>query len=179
MNKENIRKDNRFKTLVVLLIALVFIGGSSAAFAWWDNLSSTSNEANIITIGEGLNIVVDPVEINPATSGNLVPASAVLKTGDTDEIVLTYTVRMSAALDSALNLDVTVTNILVAAAANPFGLIDVAVTNPGSIQNSDVTVTLSVTIDDSSLDPADEAAAYTALANNTISFDVTFTASEA
>lgn len=174
-NKEN----NFFKKVLILLVALLVMGGSNLAFAWWDNLSKTNLEADIVTIGESLDVVVLPVQVDPATEGNLIPSSAVLKTGDTYEVVMNYTVQLSALVEEALNLDVVVSDILVGGVANPFNLINIAVTNPGTIFNTEVIVSLSVTIDDSALAPADYEAAYTALANQTISFTIAFSASEA
>lgn len=166
------------KKVLIAVFALIVLGGSSVAFAWWDKTTVNRLESDIITIGPGLELVVENVEINPATSGNLIPASAILKTGDTKAIELSYTVRLSEAMDNALTLNVNVTNIEVNGVANPFGLIDVAVVNPGSIQNDDVIVTLTVTIDDSELLEADYEAAYLALAENAITFTVNFAVSE-
>ena len=165
-----------FKKILLAVLAVIVMGGSSAAFSWWDQLSQTNNENNIITIGQGLELVVEDVVINPLAAGTLIPASAVQKEGDTYSVVLTYTVSFEATLEEELNLAVTVANILVNGEANPFGLIDVAVSNPGVIQNSPVVITLTVTIDDSELDEEDYEAAYSAVANQTISFTVTFAA---
>ena len=173
------KKENRIKKLLIALLLIVVLGGSAVAFAWWDSLTVASQENNIVTLGEGLNLVVLPVEVDPLTDGNLIPSSAVLKPGDTYEIVLNYTVSFNTTVSSALNLSVTVSDIEVNSVANPYGLISVQVTNPGTIANSDVTVSLSVTIDDSSLAPEDYSAAYLALANNSISFNVTFEATAA
>jgi len=165
-----------FKKILLAVLAVIVMGGSSVAFSWWDQLSLTKNENNIITIGQGLEIVVEDVVINPATAGTLIPASAVLKAGDTYAIELTYIVKFNATLQEELNLEVTVSNILVNGVENPFDLIAIAVANPGVIQNADVTITLTVTIDDSDLDEADFVAAYLAVANQTITFTVAFAA---
>jgi hypothetical protein len=172
------RKTKMLKKILIAVFALIVLGGSSVAFAWWDKLAVNRLENSIVTIGQGLELQVETVVINPTTAGNLVPASAILKTGDTHSIELSYTVRLDLAVEAPLTLAVNVSNIEVGGVANPFNLIDVAVVNPGSIQNSDVTVTLTVTIDDSALQPADYEAAYLALANQSISFAVSFAASE-
>lgn len=165
-----------FKKILIAVFALVIMGGSAVAFAWWDKLTVNKLESEIITIGQELNLEVATVVINPATNGNLIPASAVLKTGDTYAIVLSYTVSLSMNVEETLDLAVNVANIAVGGVANPFGLINVAVVNPGEIENDDVIVTLTVTIDDSELDSADYEAAYLALANKTITFSVSFAA---
>ena len=164
------------KKILIAVLVIIVLGTSSVVYAWWDKLAVNRLESEIITIGQGLELQVDNVVINPATDGYLIPASAILKTGDTYAIELDYTVRLDLAVSSALNLAVNVSNIEVGGVANPFNLIDVAVNNPGTIQNSDVTVTLTVTIDDSALQPADYEAALLALENQTITFTVSFAA---
>lgn len=165
---------NLKKILIIALAVIMFGGGTVGAYAWWDSLQVDVSETNVVTIGGGLDLVVATAVIDPATDGNLIPASAAATTGSTYSIDIDYDVNLDVAVDAPMTLSVNVTNITVDGVANPYGLIDVAITNPGSIQNSTVTVTLTVTIDDSSLDPADEAAAKTALEGNDISFDVTF-----
>jgi len=165
-----------FKRVLLAILAVIILGGSAVAFSWWDKLSIAQYEENVISMGTGLELVVTPVVINPTEAGNLIPESAVLKAGDTYSVVLTYTVKFENTLEEELDLAVTVSGLLVGDAEDTFQLINVAVNNPGVIQNEDVVVTLTVTIDDSMLLPADYEAAYTAIANKEISFNVAFAA---
>ncbi|MFA6860482.1 MAG: hypothetical protein WCR30_03755 [Clostridia bacterium] len=165
-----------FKKILLAVLAVLVIGSSSVAFSWWDRLTLAENENNIVTLGEGLEIVVDDVVVDSATAGNLIPASAVKKQGDTYTVVLSYTVRFEATLEEELNLSAIVSDIKVNNVANPFGLIKIEVNSPEKIQNDDVVVTLAVSIDDSELQEEDYDEAYIALANNSISFDITFSA---
>ncbi|MCK9575952.1 MAG: hypothetical protein M0R51_08410 [Clostridia bacterium] len=165
-----------FKRVLLAILAVIVLGGSAVAFSWWDKLSVAEYEQDVISMGNGLELVVLPVEINPEAAGNLIPASAVETEGDTYSVVLTYTVKFEDVLEEELDLGVTVSNILVDGVANPFGLISIVVDNPGVIQNEDVVVTLTVTIDDSELLPADYEAAYEAIAEKTISFNIAFAA---
>jgi|AntRauTorcE11897_2_1112592.scaffolds.fasta_scaffold00016_47 hypothetical protein len=162
------------KKLMVAVFLVLILGGSTIAFAWWDNLSESRLEANIVTLGEGATMTTSPVVIDPATDGYLIPSSAILKPGDTHEILLNYNVNIDQPIASALNLLVTVTDINVGSTPNPFDLISVNVTNPGTILNDPVNVILSVTIDDSSLLPSEYEAARLALMNNQISFNIHF-----
>ena len=164
------------KKIIIVALAIILLGGSTAAFAWWDTLTVNRLEQNVITIGQGLDLVVADVVIDPIEAGNLIPVSAVLKAGDTYEVVLTYTVNFDATVQEQLDFEVTVSNIEVDAIANPYGLIKVVVDHAAVIENTDVIVTLTVTIDESVLLPEDYEAAYLALANNTITFDVSFAA---
>jgi len=172
-------KKENLKKFLLIAIAFICLSGSAVAYAWWDRLTMNKYQENIITLGEGLEIVVDEVEIDPLTDGTLIPLSAVKKAGDTYEIVLTYTVRFEATLEEELDLSVEVENIMVGTEENPYDLIKIEVENDGVIQNDDVTITLTVTIDETNISTMTEAEledAYTKLANQSISFDITFAA---
>ena len=160
------------KKLLVALVLVLSITTTGMAYAWWDSLQVDVAESNIITIGQGMNLVVATAVIDPLTDGNLIPASAELKTGDTYQIDIDYEVSLNYA--ESLSLAVSVTNILIDGVADTNTYIIVAVTNPGTVSDTPITVTLSVTIDDA---PVDEAAALATLANAVISFDVQFLAS--
>ena len=169
-------KSKGLRKALVVLLAILVVGGTSIAYAWWDSLTVNSTENNVITIGEGLDLVVANAVIDPLTDGTLIPASAVLKTGDTYQIDIDYTVSLDYAVSTPLNLAVTVSNILIDGVADTNTYVIISVTNPGTVGNSDVTVTLSVTLDDA---PADPVAAKLALEGATISFDIEFAATVA
>jgi len=92
-----------------------------------------------------------------------------MKTGDVTSLVYNYTVRLDKATIADLNLAVAVDNI-----SNP--LVSVVANPTSTTINKDgvtlTTVVVTVTLND----PAD-LAAYTAIANSTVTFDITFTAS--
>ena len=125
-------------------------------------------------MGEGLELVTLPVIINPLTDGYLIPESAILTDGATHAIELTYTVHLNSNVSDEFNLSVTVDDIKVNDVENPFNLIYVEVSHHPTIANDDVLVALTVRIDDSSLQEENYEAAYTALANQSISFNVHF-----
>lgn len=174
---ENEKKGNStLKKALILALLVLAITGSSIAFAWWDSLTVDRTESNVITIGQGVELVVANAVIDPATDGNLIPASAILKTGDTYQIDIDYDVNLDYSVDTPLNLAVTVSNVLIDGVADTNNYIIIAVTNPGTVDQNVITVTLSVTIDDN---PADPAAAQATLVGATISFDVEFAATAA
>ena len=168
------REKDTLKKVLVALLALIMLTGSTMAFAWWDKLAVNRSESNIITIGQGVNLVVATAVIDPLTDGSLIPASAILKTGDTYQIDIDYDVNLDYAVSSPLVLNVNVSNILIDGVADTNSYIIISVTNPGTVDNNITTVTLSVTIDDNPLDPA---AAQATLQGATISFDIEFAAS--
>ncbi len=156
------------KLLLAFAIVLMF-GGSALAFAWWDNLETTEND---VTIGVGEGVTVS-VNLDSQTAGTLVPAGAVPKTGDVTEVVVAFTVSLdSTALQNPLDLAVVVDNVLIGGETTNAGLVNTVVVNPGTIQNTPVEVTVTVTLDE----PASEAI-YDLIKNQDITFDVTFTAS--
>jgi len=165
---------NIMKKILVVVFALVVLSSSSIAYAWWDRLSFENAETDLVLVGKGLELIVLPVTINPLTNGNLIPQSAVLTQNSTYAIELHYTVRLNESVSDALNLSVTVTDIKVNEVENPFNLLYVEVSHNPAIANDDVFVALTVRIDDSNLQEENYDAAYVALANKNITFNVNF-----
>ncbi len=159
------------KKLSVFAIALLLIGGSAMAFAWWDRLSVEEEE--IISIGAGVTLEVDAVAGVPEGKF-LVPAGVILKTDDVNEIVLTYNVKLDTELPDALDLAVTESNVEIGGDDTYAGLVNIDISlAEAEVNNADVLVTVTVTL----TEPADEAT-YDAIKNQDITFTLTFTASE-
>ncbi len=159
------------KRLLAVLLVVILLSGTSMAFAWWDNLSQTENE--VITIGEGVNLTVTAVAEAPA-GATLVPAGVVMKSGDVDEIVLTYNVKLDQEALQALTLGVQSSNVLIGGSSTNASLVNIDISLASSTVNAtNVLVTVTVTLDE----PATYEI-YSAIANETITFDLTFTASQ-
>ncbi len=159
------------RKLSLFVIALVLIGGSALAFAWWDNL--TVEEEETITIGEGVTLEVLAVAEVPEGKA-LVPAGVILKADDVDEVELTYNVKLDTEVPEALDLDVVSSNIEIGGDATYAGLVNIDISLAESTVNDvDVLVTVTVTLDE----PADQTE-YDAIVNQDITFTLTFTASE-
>lgn len=156
------------KKLLAALIALVVIGGSAGAFAYWDNLEQVKVDETI-TIGAGVALTVSDIV---ASTDTLIPSGAIVKTGDVTSIVYTYDVALDTALASDLNLSVTVTNIEVGGVAYAGDDINIVVSAPATINSTTVQVTVTITLDD----PADQSA-YDAIVDGVVTFDLTFLAS--
>ncbi len=158
------------KKLAIALVALLALGGTVSAFAWWDTLQETQNET--LTVGEGTDLVLATVATAPAGKV-LVPSGVILKTNDVNEITLTYNVNLDQTLATALNLNVAASNVQVGGATTHAGLVNINITQASStVNNTQVLVTVVVTL----TEPADEAA-YNAIINQDITFDLTFSAS--
>lgn len=154
------------KLFALLLVALVF-GGSALAFAWWDQLET--DETVTVPIGEGVTI---SVSLEDQTAGNLIPSGAVEKPGDVYSVDIEFEVELDMDISAALDLVVTIDNIEIGGDDTYASLVNATVsTNPGSIQNDPVTVIITVTI----TMPANQTE-YNAVANENITFDVTFKA---
>jgi hypothetical protein len=158
------------KKLAILVVALVALGGTVSAYAWWDTLQESQSET--LTIGEGTDLVVAANAVAPAGKV-LVPSGVVLGVNDVNSIVLSYDLNLSKEAQSALTLSSSVSNILIDGSSVNAGLVNISVTpSSTSINNGVVTVTVTVTL----TEPTTEAV-YDAIINNDITFDLTFNAS--
>ena len=159
------------KGIMFLVLALLVIGGSIGAYAWWDNLTQTQDET--LTIGQGVTLEVDAVAIAPAGKF-LVPAGVVLKANDVEEVVLTYNVKLDLEAVTALNLSVVESNVLIGGEATHAGLVNIDIDLAATtVNNADVLVTVTVTLDV----PVDQTT-YNAIINQAITFTLTFTATQ-
>ena len=158
-----------FKKLAIVLVALLALGGTVSAYAWWDTLQETQNET--LTVGEGTDLVVNVTASAP--SGKvLIPAGQVLGVNDVNEIVLQYNVNLTKELQSDLTLAVTASNVLIGGDATNAGLVNIAITPNQNINSSTVSVTVTVTLTEPTT-----AEIYNAIINDDITFDLTFNAS--
>ena len=157
------------KKFLVAALLLLMVGSTSLAFAWWDSLETTENE---VTVGIGQGVTLQ-VNLAPQATDKLVPVGAVSQPDQVDEIVLTYNVNLDRTIEEELDLEVEVKNIQIGNSSDNAGLVNVAIGNPGSIENDPVTVTLTVT-----LGMPGSQAIYEAIKTQNITFDVTFTASQ-
>jgi|LGOV01.1.fsa_nt_gb uncharacterized cupredoxin-like copper-binding protein len=164
------------KKVLIALLVVVMATGTGVAYAWWDSLTVNNSESNIVTIGAGVDLAVASYTIQPASDGNLVPASAEVKAGDTTEILVDYSVSLDYAVVTPFDLAVTVSNVLIDGVADTNVYVITAVSGVTTVNNVAGTVTISITLDDS---PADGAAAKATLENAQISFDVEFVATAA
>lgn len=161
-----------FKKLFAALLVAVLLGGTAFAFSWWDNLSQTKNET--LNIGEGVTLTVNAVAEAP-TGKYLVPAGVVLKANDVESIVLTYNVKLDQAAVNALNLNVQASNVKIGSDTTYADLVNIDISQASStVNDSNVLVTITVT-----LSQPDTLDVYNLIKNQTITFDLTFTASQA
>ncbi|MBN2877989.1 MAG: hypothetical protein JXL85_10115 [Bacilli bacterium] len=160
------------KKLIAVLLVAIMLSGSAFAYSWWDNLTQT--EAQTVNIGEGVTLTVSAVAEAP--SGKyLVPAGVVLKANDVEEIQLTYNVKLDQAALSALNLDVQASNVLIGGESTNASLVNIDISQASStVNDSNVLVTITVT-----LSQPDTLEIYNTIKNQTITFDLTFTATQA
>ena len=164
------------KKLFALLLVVFLFGGSTMAFAWWDQLETT-DETITIGVGEGVTLqqsVDDSLDVDEV----LVPSNVVQKTNDVNEVVFTYTVELDLGSDvtSKLDLAVNVDNIKVGTELMEDSFVNVDYTNlftDFTVTGQEVTITVS--LDD--VDDVDENNEPTYnIQGEDITFDVTFTA---
>jgi len=160
------------KKLSILAIALFLFGGSTFAFAWWDDLETTDSDIEI-GVGQGVTLEIDALD---EAEDNLVPASAVEQEGQTDEITLTYTVSLDTDVDEALNLTTEIGDKSFNDDALNDDVINIDINqDEDTIENESVDITLTVTLSDDEDDYTEDVSDYF---EANISFNATFTASQ-
>jgi hypothetical protein len=103
------RKVIQLATLAFLFIGLVFT--STSALAYWRDVT-VSRDVELVTIGEPVELLV--TDINQGVSNlQLVPAGYAIAVGDVEEITLQYQIGVSRELLNAVDLYITVSDILV------------------------------------------------------------------
>ena len=161
-----------FKKFAIVLVALFAFGGTVSAYAWWDQLQ-VQETGQTLTIGEGAVLSVSAT-VTPDAGKTLVPDEALLGANDVKSYEISYTLVLDKQLAADATLTATVSNIDVGGNGNPDSVINVAVSYDDVAQginaDNDIVVTLTVTMDDPSQ------ATYALVANQVITFDVTFLA---
>ncbi len=171
-------KNLKRRNVVLVLLVLFALAVSGTTYAYWASSVNGVEETvnNEIIIGEGDAVTVSVDITDPEThSDKLVPTTVTPGTGETNSVVVSYSVvwnnddLLDGVADQAISA--TVSNILVGGVANPYSLITVTPgANPTTIGMGDTVVfTFTVTM----AEPAD-VFEYNAVANQTITFDITF-----
>ena len=159
-------KGNLFKRFWPLVIFLFLMAGTAFTYAFWDSLNKSDTQD--ITIGEGVTLIVT-CDVEP--EGTLVPESAILKEGDVTEVEYTYTVSLDKEIIEPLSLTVICSEITIDGNENLGNLVNVSIEAPEEIQNTSVTVTVKVTLDE-----PDTEEDYNSVINQDISLKLEFTA---
>ena len=95
-----------FKKISIVVIALFLFGGSTFAFAWWDDLETSDDD---ITIGVGEGVTLEDVDAADFGEDTLVPSGVVTQAGQTDSLSNTYTLDISSEDEITDNLEFNVT----------------------------------------------------------------------
>lgn len=155
--------------VVLALVALLF-GSSVFAYSYWDNLQN--DQQITVTAGQGVTLQVSAQATAPAGKV-LVPSGVVMGPNDVNEIDLSYNVSLDKAAASALNLDVTSSNVQIGGSTTYASLVNITITPASTtVNDSNVLVSIVITL----TEPAD-VTAYNAIIGQDITFDLTFLAS--
>lgn len=174
--------------IVLLVVALGFT--SSAAFAYWQDISKTGNVV-IRFEGEGANLIVE--RTSEDFTGRLVPEGRIYFDGEVDEVTFEYSVEIDKTLVQTMNLVVEAVDVTIGETDEYKELVDIQIGPEKNafeyeIFNDIVTVTVIVRliepIDEAEaiereLDPSvvnveDAEAAYNFIKNETINFKINF-----
>ena len=156
------------KILAAIIVALL-LGGTAFAFSYWDNTSQSSSVS--LTAGEATTLSLT-VSGDGSGAGTLVPSTVLVGTDDVTSITMEYTVSLNKTFASDLTFAVSESNVLIGGSSTYDSLVNIAITANSTI-NGDAPETVTVVI--TLTEPADETA-YNAVANATITFDLTFVA---
>ncbi len=178
----------------VALIVFLFIGfvfTTTSAFSYWREVT-VSNDVEIINIGEPVEIVVTDLNTSPA-SVNLVPDGYAMKINDVEYVTLSYEVGVSQELMNTVNLIVSTDRILIAGDDTYAHLIDIDIMGMGDevimdLYNDTITIDVVVRLiepidaeeaaesglDESRVNVGDSLAAYQAINNQNVSFELRF-----
>jgi hypothetical protein len=185
---------SRQRKLQLAIVLFLFIGlllTTTSAFSYWREVT-VSNDVEIITIGEPIDLLVTDLNTDPNTS-RLVPSGYALYVGDVESQTLTYQVGVSRDLLNTVNLLISKGTVLIGGDATYGHLIQLDIMGMGEsatidLFNDVVTITVVVTL----LEPIDEAeaiekgldlslvnvedsvAAYNAIKGQTVSFELLF-----
>ncbi len=161
------------RLIVVLALVMLLFGSTVYAYSIWDNLQANETDITIPVNDGGVTISVSPSQAMPAGT-YLVPVGAVLQANTVDSAVLTYDVSLDKQTQSDLDLTVTASNILIGGSSTYSTLVDVAI-SPASptVNQAGVTVTVTITL----TEPTTQAA-YDAIVNQNITFDLSFVATQ-
>jgi hypothetical protein len=182
------RKSLQLVVIIMLIIGLGFT--SSAAFAYWNDVSRLSNLV-IEFQGEDATLVVQ--QTSEAFVGQLVPEGYVYFDGEVDQVIFQYDVSVDKTLVNSMNLIVEATDIKIGGLTDYEQLVDIQIGNGNryfvnELFNSVVTITVTVRL----LEPIDSAEAvdrglgesranvedsvlaYEAIKGETISFTLSF-----
>lgn len=165
--------------LIISVLVLLAVITSGFTYAFWANsvngLTGVDRPGSV-TIGTGEDVTVNVTigNSNDADGDVLVPTTITPLAGQTTKVTFTYLVTWVSddRIESVTtaNIVVTQSTILVGGVENPYGLIQVSLTNPGTVtQGSATTLTFEVTM----TEPASQAQ-YTAVAGKEITFTLTF-----
>ena len=157
------------KKIFSVLALFLLIGGGLSAYAYWDTLTTSSDET--VEIGEGTTLEFTET-LEPEEGSTLVPSDVVMKEGDVEEIVFEYSVSLDQEPLEDLDFEANVSNVLIGGETEDSNLVNVDVQSPNLIGSDDINVVITVTLDE----PSDEDQ-YDRIVNETITFDIEFSAS--
>ncbi|PKK97291.1 MAG: hypothetical protein CVV58_02005 [Tenericutes bacterium HGW-Tenericutes-3] len=181
----------RYVPIIIIIMLLIALGfTSTAAFAYWTDVSQLSNVV-IEFEPEDANLIIEDKHQN--FTGMLVPVGYVYIEGEVDQVVYTYDVSVDKTLVKSMNLVVDAIDVKIDGLDDYEHLVDIKIGNGdrhfvNELFNSKVTVTIVITL----LEPIDAAeaaerglastrvnvedseAAFNAIKGKTISFTIRF-----
>ena len=184
-------RQSKLQIAVVIFLFIGLLFTTTSAFSYWREVT-VSNDVEIITIGEPIDLVVTDLNTDP-TSSRLVPSGYAFYVGDVESQTLTYQVGVSRELLNTVNLLISKGTVLIGGDETYGHLIQLDIMGMGEnavvdLFNDTITITVVVTLlepideeeaiekglDLSLVNVEDSVAAYNAIKGQTVSFELLF-----
>jgi len=183
--------SKKFLPIIIIIILMIALGfTSTAAFAYWTDVSTLSNLV-IEFQGEEVNLVV--LETSQNFEGKLVPEGYTYFEGEVDQVIFQYDVSVDKTLVSSMNLVVEAIDVQIGGLEDYEHLVDIQIGNGdrtfvNELFNSTVTITITVRLlepidaqealdrglSEDLVNVDDSVAAFDAINGETISFTISF-----
>ncbi len=166
MKTKQMKSKSTKRMLIFTLITLMIVGTVGGSYAYWDSLQD--DDAIALAVGEGTVLSIEVSSKN--TEGKtLVPYGVIMSSNDINAAVFTYNIELTkvAAVAATLNVAVVENSVKIGGDATYADLIKITIDADATITE---TATLTITVEfDREPDNAD---AYNAVKNATITFDI-------
>lgn len=169
-------KKRNLKIGLIVLLVMLMLGLTYTSFAFWDQLTKTDDIT--VNIGEGKEISIDVTVNDNSGTDKLIPVGTVKGPNEVYQLTVEFEVTLDNQTQSALNLSVNYSDVLIDGTDTYSNLVDITITPTSTIQyGTPVTGTATITLTEPNDDAAGETA-YSAISGKPITFTLTFKATQ-
>lgn len=166
MKTKQLKSKSTKRLLIFTLIALMIVGTIGGSYAYWDSLQD--NDAIALAVGEGTVLSIEVSSKN--TDGKtLVPYGVLMNSNDINAATFNYDIELTkvAAVPATLSVTVVANSVKIGGSDTYADLVKITITADNTItETAQFTVTVEFDRE------PDDAEAYNAVKNATITFDI-------